>query len=243
MMDSTDTLSQHRHRSIQAVLNDGFRLYFGNIWNLIRSSWIQAVVYAVALGFSMTYFFTTLLPSLKGYAGNTGGHLAVWALTVAVFVVTLLLFAFAGGLVPLSEHYRYGKMARPAHWYGRWPWRATLHGLRRLPGMAGTTLKSQAGLLAAACAVMLLIVVIASAVLMLPAAMLVLANVEAYSTGSLNPMDSLPADATTVSMLTFTLCGLTQAFIHLATLFPLYYIWRNSTLRHDTTGKPTQDKQ
>lgn len=241
-MKQNDSLSVQRNRSIQAVVSDGYKLYLGNIWKLIRSSWIQAVIYAIALGASMTYFFSSLLPTLMGHSGTLMAEIGIWLATVVIFILAMLVFAFAGGVVPLQEHYKSGHIRSTLHWYGRWPWRFTLRGICKIPGMLLKMVRCrQLGLLTATILVMLLVVLIATLVLQLPAIILALSNLKAQGIAGIGAAASLPENITQMNFITFTVCGLVQAFIHLSTLFPIYYIWRNACLyKNDTIKKKTE---
>ena len=53
MEKNNDLSVHHAPRSMQAVLSDGYRLYAQNFTRLVHSSWIQAVIYALAQKFSI----------------------------------------------------------------------------------------------------------------------------------------------------------------------------------------------
>ena len=85
-MENNDRLAEHRTRSLQAVLGDGYRLYLQQFWRLLRSSWLQAILYAVATGCSMAYFFAVLLP-LHQCGQATQQEWLLWGSTVLAFVL------------------------------------------------------------------------------------------------------------------------------------------------------------
>lgn len=220
-------------RSIQAVLTDGWRLYAQNFWRLLRASWLQAVVYALLLGFSMTYFFTSLLPRLMAHVSPMPEAI-VWGVSVVVFLVGAYVFAAAGGLAPLKQHWQTGAIAQPRRWWGCWPWRLMLHGLKALPAMLIQMFKGkQLGKLIVVLLFMLLLVLVATVFFQMPAIILAAANIEGQASLAAGDMADLPDHLWLLNFATFSICGLLQAFIHLATLFPIYYIWRNTQLKKD----------
>ena len=227
-MEKNSQLSAHRARSFQAVVGDGFRLYVQNFWKLLRSSWIQAIGYALVLGFSMSYFFTDLLPQLTTHQGPLQ-QLLIWGATLAAFIIAAVLFAFAGGIAPLHEHWHTDVISLPRRWWGRWPWKLTLRGLTALPLMLWKALRrGQAGALIALALLMLLLVLVATVIFQLPAIILAIANVEAQNGLAAGDAVDMPENIWWLNFATFSFCGLLQAFIHLTTLFPLYYVWGNT---------------
>lgn len=227
-MEKNNQLSAHRARSFQAVVGDGFRLYLQNFWKLLRSSWIQVLVYALILGFSMTYFFTDLLPRLITHHGMLS-QLLTWGATLVAFLISAVLFAFAGGIAPLHEHWHAETISMPLRWWGRWPWKLTFRGLTALPMMLWKALrKGQAGALIALALIMLLLVLVATVIFQLPAIILAIANVEAQNGLAAGDAVDMPENIWWLNFATFSFCGVLQGYIHLTTLFPLYYIWGNA---------------
>ncbi len=222
-MEKDQDLSLRRSRSLQAVIGNGYLLYGRNFWRLVRSSWVHAVIYALVLGFSMSTFFTHWAES-----GSLSSHLGVWLLSVAAFAVAMVLFAFAGGIAPLHQHSLTGTISAPRRWWGRWPWQLTARGIVRLPAMLWRTVRSRhAGMLVVVLLVMLLVVLVAMALLQLPAVILATADVQAAADRAIGDMPDMPENLFLFNFATFTVCGLLQAYIHLSTLFPLYYVWGN----------------
>lgn len=229
IMEQNDkSLTLYRHRSLQAVLTDGLSLYVKNFTKIVRSSWLQAIIYALTTGFSMAYFFTTLLPLWKRHSSMTP-ELLTWIGTLVLFIAAALLLAFAGGVSTLYEHSRTDAISTPRRWWGRWPWRLTLKGIVRLPKMLWEAIgKGQMGVLVAVGFVMLILTAVASLLLQLPAVIMAIANVEAATGRAAGDAVSMPDNLFLLNFATFTLCGLLQAYIHLATLYPLYYIYGRS---------------
>ena len=228
-MEKDNTLHVHRARSFQAIIRDGYRLYIQNFWKLLRSSWIWAVIYALVTGFSMSYFFCKLLPLLMSHSPATTEWL-IWLASLVGFVLVAILFAFAGGIAPLKEHEQTAIISKPRHWWGLWPWKLTLRGLTRLPRMLLQTIRH--GHLAMLIAVLLmvaLIILVASILFELPAFILGIADVEAQKGYAHGDAVDMPEHLYRMNFLTFTFCGFVQAFIHLSSLFPLYYLWGSKT--------------
>lgn len=236
-MEKNDNLSLRRNRSIQAVLGDGLRLYGKNFLALIRSSWIQAIVYAAVVGVTMAYFFTYILPDVADGFGTVTHLFAVLGM-VAAFAVVAWVFAFAGGVAPLLHHSTSDTIAPPRRWWGRWPWRLTLRGLVRLPKMFITMVRRrQLPQFMAVGMVLLLLVVIATLLLQLPAVVMVTANVAAASDTVSGDTVTMPDNLFAMNLATFAICGFIQAYIHLATLFPIYYIWGNALVNTDKNNQ------
>lgn len=219
-------LSLNRPRSFQAVLTDGIRLYTRHFWRLVRSSWVQAIVYALAVGFSMAYFFTNLLPLMAGHR-SLMPELAVWAGSLVVYVATALLLATAGAVAPLQQHSQTDGITAPRRWWGRWPWKLTLRSIIRLPQMLWMVMRRQTGAFVGISLIMLLMVMVVSLVFMLPAVVMAIADTEAAAGRAAGDAVEMPEHLFQLNFITFSVCGLMQAYIHLATLFPLYYLWGN----------------
>ncbi|MCR4602351.1 MAG: hypothetical protein K5683_02300 [Prevotella sp.] len=223
-----NSLSAHKTRSMQAVMADGWRLYYQNFGILLRSSWIQAIIYSLVAGCSMTYFFTELLP-LKLGDQSLMPALAIWAASLLLFILAVIVFAFAGGFAPLREHFQTDAMSKPRHWWGRWPWRLIGRGLTALPKMLVLCIRRhQLSKLIVVSLVMLLLVVVATAFFLMPAIILAVANIQGQADLAVGDAADLPEHLWLLNFATFTVCSFLQAYIHLATLFPLYYIWANA---------------
>lgn len=231
-MELNNDLSVHRApRSMQAVLSDGYRLYAQNFTRLLRSSWIQAIIYALVTGASMTYFYCHLLPLALDPDASMVAALAVWLGSGLCFLLAAILFAFAGGVAPLHDHFLSDAIHSPRRWWGCWPWRLMLKGLTALPRMLWQVIRHQLGTLIVVILVTGLIVVVASAVFQLPALILSTANTQAQLGLAAGDEVNLPENIGWLNFATFSFCGLLQAYIHLSTLFPLYYIWGNTNIK------------
>ena len=231
-MDKNTELTLRRNRSIQAVIRDGFRLYGQYFSRLLRSSWIQAIIYALVTGLSMAYFFTYLLPPLMSDY-HISSKLLIWLGTIVAFLIAAILFAFAGGVAPLHDHSLTDNIRRPQHWWGRWPWKLTFKGLTKLPRMLWKAIRShQLGTLIVVSLIMLLLVIIVMLLLMMPAVIMGIANVEAAAGWAAGDEVDMPDNLFMLNFAIFSVCGFLQAYIHLTTLFPLYYIWGNVLMKN-----------
>lgn len=219
-------LSLHRSRSIQAVLRDAYRLYGRFFSRLVRSSWIQAVLYALAFGFTMAFFFANILPRLMEHR-SISSELLPWIGSILLFVATAILLAVSGGVSPLQQHAQTNSISAPLHWWGRWPWKLTLRSIVRLPKMLWTVMCRQPGKFISVCLIMLLLVVVLTILFMLPVVVMTIANIEASSGRAAGDAVQMPENLNVMNFTTFAVCGLLQAYIHLSTLFPLYYLWGN----------------
>lgn len=219
-------LSLRRFRSIQAVLGDGYRLFGRYFSRMVRSSWIHALFYALAFGMTMAIFFTNILPLLMQHH-SISSELLPWIGSILLFILAVILLAVAGGVAPLQQHAQTDSISVPSHWWGRWPLKLTLHSVVRLPKMLWTVIRRQPGRFISVCLVMLLVVLVTTMLFMLPAVVMAIANIEASTGRAGGDAVQMPENLFAMNFATFAVCGLLQAYIHLSTLFPLYYLWGN----------------
>ena len=223
-------LSLRRSRSIQAVLSDGYRLFGRYFLRLLCSSWIQALFYALAFGFTMAIFFTNILPLLMKHR-SISPELLLWIGSILLFVLAAVLLAVAGGVAPLQQHAQTNAINAPRHWWGRWPWKLTLLSFVRLPKMLWMVIRRQPGRFISISLVMLMVVLVTTMLFMLPAVVMAIANIEASAGQAAGDAVEMPENLYALNFATFAICGLLQAYIHLTTLFPLYYLWGNGKTR------------
>lgn len=123
-MDKEKDLTVHQPRSTQSAISDGYRLYARHFGHLLKSSWPAAIIYAMALGAAMAYYFSNVLPTMLSTNGTMQPPTATaakWAALMALYGLTVALFICAAGFAPLREHEQTGTISRPPHWWGRWP--------------------------------------------------------------------------------------------------------------------------
>lgn len=219
-------LSLCRPRSIQAILGDGYRLFSRYLSELLRLSWIQALFYALTFGLTMAIFFTHVLPLLMQHRSIASEWLPLTG-SILLFVIAIILLAVAGGVAPLQHHAQTDSISAPRHWWGQWPWKLTLRSVVQLPKMLWTVMRHQLGKLISVILVMLLVVAVATVLFMLPAVMLAIADTEASSGQAAGDAVQMPENLFALNFATFAACGMMQAYIHLSTIFPLYYLWGN----------------
>ena len=90
----------------------------------------------------------------------------------------------------------------------------------------------QLGTLIVVSLIMLLLVVIVMLLLMMPAVIMGIANVEAAAGWAAGDEVDMPDNLFMLNFAIFSVCGFLQAYIHLTTLFPLYYIWGNVLMKN-----------
>ena len=222
-MNNEKDLTVHRNRSSQAVLVDGYRLYTSHFGCLLRSSWLAAVVYALVTGLSMAYFFTSLLPCLMksgALFSDLMPQLLWWLLSVLFFLLAALLLACQGGFSPLREHCHTDAISKPTHWWGRWPLKLPVRSLLRA---ARRLLTCGLGRLLLVLMVVSMVVLVSMTVLQLPAIVLAAANIQSEAGVAAGDPSGMPQPTFLFNFVTFSVVGFLQAYIHLSTLFPLYY--------------------
>ena len=203
-----------RFRSTQAIIGDGYKLFFNNFRHIFRASWLIAIVYALSMGLVGWHFMSLTELSLTSAA-------------------IILLFLFAALLLAstvfdaLREHKQTGVISRPRHWYGRFSVKSFLQ-------MIKTVFKMIKHInLAFPHLGMLFVVVLMTAIVtmfftligQLPAIVLTIANLQAHAGFAEGDSLGLPDNIGIINFATFTVTGFIQAYIHLSTLFPLYYAW------------------
>ncbi len=121
-------LSLMRLRSSSAAISDGYRLYMNNFRRVFRSSWIAALVYALAMGVFVNIVITRLpMAAVVQATGQTGNPaLQSMLVTTGLFLLggSILLLAaltvlLSYGFSALGEQLATGSVTAPAKWYGR----------------------------------------------------------------------------------------------------------------------------
>ncbi len=130
MDKNTKDFQLFRLRSTGAAIADGYRLYFDNFRKIFRTTWLMAIIYAIASGL-LANFFTTQLPrhyieAIISSQMQGQGEAASIVMTqytqlimasIGFQAVSALLAAF--GFSILSEHGQTNAITAPAHWWGR----------------------------------------------------------------------------------------------------------------------------
>ena len=87
---------------------------------------------------------------------------------------------------------------------------------------------------------MLLVVLVATVIFQMPAIILATANIEGAADIAAGDVPDLPENLWALNFFTFSVCGFLQAYIHLSTLFPFYYVWGNT---QDTYKRGLDEKK
>lgn len=305
IMEKESDLNLLHPRSMAAVIRDGYRLYMSSFKKLFRSSWIVAIVYAVAFALMMGNMVNNVVPMqtvIKAFGSQAIMANPSYASTPLMTVLTTVLFVLAAmllaaqGFCAFGEHIENGVISRTQKWYGRFCLRqfvkmlpvvfwllvlsiiisavfsAVVYGILSL-GVVGNIWKSIAslcllallfiivmallvplaytvmramlapklqlmppikgyarglrhwGLLFATLFVVYIFTELLTLVCELPAVIIAIANTEAYAGLALGDPLGLPDHIVPMTYCVFTLAGFIQAYVHLSTLFPLYYAY------------------
>lgn len=231
-----------RTRSSQAVLVDGYKLYSTNFSKFFLASWPVAVVYALAMGVVGWYFmgyvaplFFQSHPQLMPTLAIMGGIIVVFLLVAAVLAST----AFDA----LYEHRMTGAITRPKHWYGRVSVKGFIHMLRVIGRFVKHIGQSfdHLGMVFAVLLTITLVTLVLSLIAYLPLIVVTIANLQAQADTTMGDPIGLPSNIGLINFITFTLVGFIQAYIHLSTPLPLYYVWGHvcvwNSVKYETRDK------
>lgn len=230
-------LSVMRHRSSQASIADGYRLFVTRFPVIFRASWLAAVIYALAVGFVGYVMLGCIIPVLFGASPETSA-LSLIALSVMAYVVTAIVLA-STAFDTMNEHKETDTIARPCRWFGR----VSYNNIKRTIAKAVHFLRHigrsrrHVGMVLT----VLLMIVIASLVLTLigqmPAHLLTWANILAQSGYAQGDPLGLPDNIGLINFATFAATGFIQAYIHMSALYPLYYAWGSIKTQNNTKTK------
>ena len=127
-MEKESDLNLLHPRSMAAVIRDGYRLYMSSFKKLFSSSWIVAIVYAIAFALMMGNMVNNVVPMqtvIKAFGPQAVMADPAYASTSLMSVLTAIFFALAALLLAaqafhvFGEHQQSGAISRPTHWYGR----------------------------------------------------------------------------------------------------------------------------
>ena len=218
-------------RSIASIFFDAYQLYTENFKQLFRASWPIAIIYALAFALATFLFISDLLPlavSLPALtAANIGDIIVASILTLAaqlLFILAALLLA-STAFWACREHKATGSIPRPAHWWGVWPglwyvkllWKSVCFLFR--PGLR------HFGTLFATFCIFLLFTAVLTLLCELPAFIIGIANIKAYAGAAAGDPLGMPDYMGTLTFAAFVIAGFIQAYVHLLTVFPLYYAY------------------
>ena len=218
-------------RSIASIFFDAYQLYTENFKQLFRASWPIAIIYALAFALATFLFISDLLPlavSLPALtAANIGDIIVASILSLAaqlLFILAALLLA-STAFWACREHKATGSIPRPAHWWGVWPglwyvkllWKSVCFLFR--PGLR------HFGTLFATFCIFLLFTAVLTLLCELPAFIIGIANIKAYAGAAAGDPLGMPDYMGTLTFAAFVIAGFIQAYVHLLTVFPLYYAY------------------
>ena len=127
-MEKESDLNLLHPRSMAAVIRDGYRLYLSSFKKLFRSSWIVAIVYAIAFALMMGNVVNNVVPMqavMRAFGPQAVMADASYASTSLLSFLTSVFFALAALLLAaqafraFDEHRHTDAISRPARWYGR----------------------------------------------------------------------------------------------------------------------------
>ena len=235
IMNATSNLSLHHVRSVGAVVRDGYLLYTSNFKRLFRASWVYALLYALAFAWMTSRIIYDVLPlivisqypSLEvRWTASTADWVLV-ALYCLAFVITALLLA-AVAIKACDDHRTTDAIQRPDHWWGVLPTKTVPCLLRplRSKSYADTTFFKGLRYFGLLFATLLLTGIITSLLTFfceLPGFIIGTANIKAYTGAAMGDPLGMPDYLNTLTFVAFTIAGFIQAYVHLVTIFPLYY--------------------
>ena len=218
-----------KKRSIAAIISDAYRLYMDNFKKIFRSSWPLAIIYAATFALATNLLIRDVLTSIVTINNWSSVDwsllLSHWWMAIGSFV----LFVIAALLLASSAfwacrcHKQTGAIDRPASWWGVWPslwypktlWKSFRWLLK--PGLR------HFGLFFATLFITLLITTAITLFCELPAVIIAIANIKAYTGAAMGDPLGMPDYLPRMTFIAFFMAGFVQAYVHLASIFPLYY--------------------
>ena len=234
-MSETSELSLNRIRSVGAVIRDGYLLYTSNFKRLFRGSWPYALLYGLAFAWMTSRIIYDILPLIvmsryPSLEVHWTADIFDWLLVAVYclsFVIAALLLA-ACGIKACDEHRTTDAIQRPAHWWGLLPTQTVPSLLRPLRSKRYAQCTffrglSYFGLLFATLLLTGIITSLLTFFCELPGFIIGVANVKAYAGAAMGDPLGLPDYLHTLTFVAFAIAGFIQAYVHLVTIFPLYY--------------------
>ncbi len=127
-MENKEELKLLRARSMASVVSDGYRLYMSSFRQLFRSSWIVAIVYALAFALMMGTIVNYLIPmqtTLQNFGSGAVSANPSMMANMLLVSVSSMFYLLASALLAAQavhvfrEHSVSDEVSRPQHWYGR----------------------------------------------------------------------------------------------------------------------------
>lgn len=218
-------------RSIAAIVNDAYQLYTENFRKLFRASWPIAIIYALTFALATYLFIRDIIPvaiTLPQVPAIDWLKVlqACWPAIVAMIVFVLAALLLASTAFGACRVHKYtGEIERPEHWWGKWPgmWYIKVlgksvaylfrHGFRHFGTLFSTAF------------ITMLFTVVLTFFCELPAIIIGIANIMAYSGAAAGDPLGMPDYLGKLTFAAFVIAGFIQAYVHLATVFPFYYFY------------------
>lgn len=228
-MGNNNDLTFQRKRSIASIIGDAFRLYMDNFKKVFRTSWPLAIIYAAVFALTTNLLIRDILPvitTIDDWSMVDWGAVLdkCWLAicSIVLFVIAALLLA-SSAFWACRTHRQTGSISRPAHWWGVWPglWypKVLCKSFRWLikPGFR------YMGLFFATLLITLIITTFITLFCELPAVIIAIANIKAYTGAAMGDPLGMPDYLPRMTFAAFFIAGFVQAYVHLASIFPLYY--------------------
>jgi len=230
-MKTKEDLVFQKTRSIAAIVNDAYQLYTENFKRLFRASWPIAIIYALTFALATFLLIHDVLPITVVVSHVTSVNwtavlTACWQATAAIFLFILAALLLAStAFWACRTHKATGDIKRPAHWWGQWPglwyikmlWKSFIFFFH--PGFR------HFGVLFTTAFITMLFTVVLTLFCELPAIIIGIANIKAYTGEAAGDPLGMPDYLGTLTFIAFTIAGFIQAYVHLITVFPFYYAY------------------
>ena len=221
-METNERLLLTRQRSTGAVISDGYKLFFANIWTIIKRTWILAIVYAIVCGLIGCHACMNMLPKMMTTDGMHLKMSDMWG-EIGILTAYELLFLLMAVLIisqvlsMFREHMANGTITCHSVWKQVVPLKVKPKGFRKV--------FRHLGLIFAVLLVTFIISLIACLLMEAPALYITEAHIEAQKSMAIGDPNGLPASIGVLTFLSFAISGFFQAYIHTSALFPFYYAY------------------
>ena len=226
-MNENSELNAHRVRSIRAIVRDGYLLYTNNFKKIFRAAWLIAIVYALAFAWALNNVISLIPTYIVAFSG---GYVDPVSMTVnsMLYIISSLLFDImivilaSCGFKACYEHYTTGEIVRTKHWWGTFPMKTFFKLI--IPAICWFFRNWRHwGFLIGTLILVFIIMIAATLLCCMPGVIITIANVKAYIGALEGDPLGMPDYLPTLSFIAFTIAGFIQAFVHLWSVFPLYY--------------------
>ena len=218
-------------RSKMAITHDGYILYTSNFKKLFLASWFLATIYAFAFSIFANQIVCKIIPALAIHVSNHSISYDIsiyeWLYTTlyaCLFATTAFLFA-STAVWAFIEHRQNSSIPFPNKWYGKLPGKWYLLFWKKAVKWGLTTGFHHMGTILITLIFTFLITIILTFTCELPAIIIGIANVKAYTGLVMGDPFGMPEYVSWLTLSVFFFVGFFQAYAHLVTLFPFYYAY------------------